>query len=323
MRGPFISMRGPFIPMRGPSIPMRGPFIPIHCPFILMLGPFIAMRGPFIPRMRGPFLPMHGPIYTCAIHIYPCAAQLYPCAAHIYPCAAHLYPCAAHLNPCAANSYPCAAYLYPCAAHLYPCTAHLYPCVAHLYPCEVLVVFSGILILSLLVNLKKRQCQSWKIQKLKGPLSILVWIPYKITKLPRQHSMLGHHRPAGETPFNGVSLVGRWWPAFSSIRILWQSLISACIPVSSMLQTVLFTEERWFYRIIMIIVIFCFFWWHKHSMHGIIPSSSNVFLGIIRNMSLTSLRCITVIRITGLFTKRNSWCAKENANNACTWKTIG
>ena len=30
--------------------------------------------------------------------------------------------------------------------------------------------------------------------------------PLKITKLPSQHSMLGHHRHASETPFNGVSL---------------------------------------------------------------------------------------------------------------------
>ena len=29
--------------------------------------------------------------------------------------------------------------------------------------------------------------------------------PLKITKLPSQHSMLGHHRHANETPFNGVS----------------------------------------------------------------------------------------------------------------------
>ena len=33
--------------------------------------------------------------------------------------------------------------------------------------------------------------------------------PLKITKLPSQHSMLGHHRHASETPFNGVSLAGR------------------------------------------------------------------------------------------------------------------
>ena len=38
--------------------------------------------------------------------------------------------------------------------------------------------------------------------------------PFKITKLPIQHSMLGHHR------LNGVSLAGRWWPANSGIWIL-------------------------------------------------------------------------------------------------------
>ena len=33
--------------------------------------------------------------------------------------------------------------------------------------------------------------------------------PLKITKLPSQHSMLGHHRHAIVTPLNGVSLAGR------------------------------------------------------------------------------------------------------------------
>ena len=42
--------------------------------------------------------------------------------------------------------------------------------------------------------------------------------PWKITKLQSQHSMLGHHRPAGETPFNGVLLAGQWWPFY---RIIW------------------------------------------------------------------------------------------------------
>ena len=32
--------------------------------------------------------------------------------------------------------------------------------------------------------------------------------PPKIAKLQSQHSMLGHHRHASETPFDGVSLVG-------------------------------------------------------------------------------------------------------------------
>ena len=33
--------------------------------------------------------------------------------------------------------------------------------------------------------------------------------PLKITKLPIQHSMLGHHWPASETLFNGDSKAGR------------------------------------------------------------------------------------------------------------------
>ena len=41
--------------------------------------------------------------------------------------------------------------------------------------------------------------------------------PLKNHKLPSQYSMLGHHRQASETAFNGVSLVGRCWPAFSAI----------------------------------------------------------------------------------------------------------
>ena len=44
--------------------------------------------------------------------------------------------------------------------------------------------------------------------------------PLKFSKLPSQHSKLGHHRQASETPFKGVSLAGRWWPAFSDIWIL-------------------------------------------------------------------------------------------------------
>ena len=32
--------------------------------------------------------------------------------------------------------------------------------------------------------------------------------------------MLGHHGHASETPFNGVSLAGRWWAAYSCIWIL-------------------------------------------------------------------------------------------------------
>ena len=40
----------------------------------------------------------------------------------------------------------------------------------------------------------------WKITKIQGILAILVRIPWKITKLPSQHSMLAHHRPTSETP---------------------------------------------------------------------------------------------------------------------------
>ena len=39
-------------------------------------------------------------------------------------------------------------------------------------------------------------------------------------QLPSQHSMLGYHRYASETPFNGVSLAGWWWPAYSDTWIL-------------------------------------------------------------------------------------------------------
>ena len=50
----------------------------------------------------------------------------------------------------------------------------------------------------------------WKITKLKGFLAILVLNAWKITisKLPSQHSMLGHHRPASETPFKWGFAVG-------------------------------------------------------------------------------------------------------------------
>ena len=41
----------------------------------------------------------------------------------------------------------------------------------------------------------------WKSQKNIGFLAILVQIPWKITKLPSQHSTLSHHQHASETPF--------------------------------------------------------------------------------------------------------------------------
>ena len=49
--------------------------------------------------------------------------------------------------------------------------------------------------------------------------------PLKITKLPIQHSMLGHHRPASETPFKwrfaGEPLMARYWylDPFSLIKL--------------------------------------------------------------------------------------------------------
>ena len=38
--------------------------------------------------------------------------------------------------------------------------------------------------------------------------------PLKFSKLPSQHSTLGHHRHASEAPFKGVLLAGRLRPAF-------------------------------------------------------------------------------------------------------------
>ena len=48
---------------------------------------------------------------------------------------------------------------------------------------------------------------------------IQIQIPWK-SQLPSQHSMLSHHRHASETPFNGDSLAGRWWSAYSGTWIL-------------------------------------------------------------------------------------------------------
>ena len=45
------------------------------------------------------------------------------------------------------------------------------------------------------------QTPSRKITKLQGCLAILVQLPWKITKLLSQHSLLGLHRPASATPF--------------------------------------------------------------------------------------------------------------------------
>ena len=57
---------------------------------------------------------------------------------------------------------------------------------------------------------------TWKITKLYGSLSILVRITWKITKPPRQHSILGHHQSASVTPlkwcFAGGPMLARlYW----------------------------------------------------------------------------------------------------------------
>ena len=38
-------------------------------------------------------------------------------------------------------------------------------------------------------------------------------LTFKPTKLPRQHSVLVHHRSPAKRHLNGVSLAGCWWPA--------------------------------------------------------------------------------------------------------------
>ena len=59
----------------------------------------------------------------------------------------------------------------------------------------------------------------WKHKNI-GFLSNTVPDPLKITKLLSQHSMLGHHRHASETPFKWRFTGGQRWPAFSIIWIL-------------------------------------------------------------------------------------------------------
>ena len=60
----------------------------------------------------------------------------------------------------------------------------------------------------------REKSQKYRVFSNTGPDSL------KITALPSQHSMLGHQRPAIETPFNGDLLAGRWSPAYSGIWIL-------------------------------------------------------------------------------------------------------
>ena len=40
---------------------------------------------------------------------------------------------------------------------------------------------------------------------------IIIWKNGSCT-IPSQHSVSSHHRPASETPLNGVLLASRWWP---------------------------------------------------------------------------------------------------------------
>ena len=49
-------------------------------------------------------------------------------------------------------------------------------------------------------------------------LAMIVLIPCKITKLPSQHSMLGHHRPAGDTPFKWRFAGGPMMTPFSTVK---------------------------------------------------------------------------------------------------------
>ena len=57
-----------------------------------------------------------------------------------------------------------------------------------------------------------------------GFRTVLFRIPRKITKLPRQHSMLGHHRHASETPFKmrfaGGPMMARFCVVFGSTHQL-------------------------------------------------------------------------------------------------------
>ena len=58
--------------------------------------------------------------------------------------------------------------------------------------------------------------------------AILARIPWNVTKLPGQHSMLGHYRHASERPLKCRLLVGRWGLVlglFGSSRLLKQKKI--------------------------------------------------------------------------------------------------
>ena len=66
-----------------------------------------------------------------------------------------------------------------------------------------------------------------KITKIKGFLAILVRVPWKITKLPSQPSMLGHHRPTSETPFKWCFAGGPMMARFECYLTLVSTIFSA------------------------------------------------------------------------------------------------
>ena len=67
-------------------------------------------------------------------------------------------------------------------------------------------------------------------------LSILVRVPWKITKLPSQFSMTGHHRPASETPF-------KW--RFASGPIMAPLLVVFVSPPPPPYQLKTFLQSSW------------------------------------------------------------------------------
>ena len=74
--------------------------------------------------------------------------------------------------------------------------------------------------ISISVYIVRSHAQIQRGDRGSGPLSNTRSNPLKFSEQPSQHSTLGHHRHASETPLKGVSLAGRWWPAFSDIWIL-------------------------------------------------------------------------------------------------------
>ena len=73
----------------------------------------------------------------------------------------------------------------------------------------------------------------WKITKIKGFLAILVWIPWKSQSYQSsiQCWAITSTQTKRHLNLHGVSLAGRWWPAYNGIRILtpliipWQNFL--------------------------------------------------------------------------------------------------